>query len=145
MREGGREGEREEPATPPLYSYHLREYPLTCHRVMRPPIDHSDSSTAALRSTPLFVSHSLDILHVLASQDGYTPLHIATDRGRRAVVQTLIDYGADIYASEKVSCSALALNHSESESDRASDVTSRCLTHLPDISFHRYCSGTTHF
>ena len=36
------------------------------------------------------------------SQDGYTPLHIATDRGRRTVVQTLIDYGADIYAAEKV-------------------------------------------
>ena len=53
-------------------------------------------------STSLILLSNFACLLACPSQDGYTPLHIATDRGRRTVVQTLIDYGADIYAAEKV-------------------------------------------
>ena len=49
---------------------------------------------------------SSSLLHhllFLFVKDGYTPLHIAADRGRKAIVQILLDNDADFMAVEKVS------------------------------------------
>lgn len=39
---------------------------------------------------------------LLFVQDGYTPLHLAADRGRKVIVQLLLDNDADFMAIEKV-------------------------------------------
>jgi ankyrin repeat protein len=48
----------------------------------------------------------LRLLHLfcffLIVQDGYTPLHLAADRGKKVIVQLLLDNDADFMAIEKV-------------------------------------------
>jgi ankyrin repeat protein len=43
------------------------------------------------------------VFHVVAMQNGFTPLHIACKKNRIAVVELLLKYGAAIEATTEVS------------------------------------------
>jgi hypothetical protein len=74
-----------------------RTMPLIFHR-------HPDCAVYFIHLFYLPYLSPLRLLHLfwfLFAQDGYTPLHLAADRGRKVIVQLLLDNDADFMAIEK--------------------------------------------